>query len=543
MTILNILDHKTKSTGSAAVIIAIFVLSSRVLGFLRDRLLASKYGASLDLDIYYASFRIPDFIFSLIIVGAISSVFIPVFCSLFKKDEKIAWKFTNTVLSFNLVIIVLLSLTALIFTKKIIYLVAPGFNNETIEKTANLTRIMLLSPIFLSLSTIIGSILQIFKRFLLYSLAPILYNLGIISGIIFFTKFFGIYGLGLGVALGALLHFLIQLLPLSKTGWHFYFNFDIKTEGFIETLKLMIPRSLSLIANQINFWIITAISSFLSAGSISVFNFAYNIQYVPIALFGISFAIASFPELAQANSIEEKKEFIEKFSSVFKNIFFLSFPTGVFSYIFRAQLVRIILGTGKFSWLDTRLTAALLGVFAISIFSQSLIYLLTRAFYALKNTIIPFLINLLSIASTILLSLIFISIINGNQHTKFIAEILRIADLSNIKIVGIGLAFSLGSIINFIFLYIFLKRKIAINLFEKFKNSVIKTVLASFFTAPFTYFFLFIFSKIVNMETFWGILTQTAGSGLLTLMTFIFISKLLKSEELNKTFRFLKDYF
>jgi len=532
---LDILHHKTTSTGSAALMIAIFGLISRIFGLIRDRLLAAQYGASIDLDIYYASFRIPDFIFNLIFVGALATVFIPVFCHLFEKEEKKAWDLSNSILTINLIFVLTFSILALIFTKKIIYLIAPGFDKNSINTTINLTRIMLLSPIFLSLSNLAGNILQIFGHFLSYSIAPIMYNIGIILGIIFLTKYFGIYGLGIGVVLGAIMHFIVQIIPATKSGFQFKLNLNLKTDGLKEIIKLIIPRSINLIAIQINFWIITALASILPSGSISVLNFANNLQYVPIAFLGISFAIAVFPELSKQIAKDEINQFTEKFLSVFKNVFFLSFPVSAFFYIFRAQIVRLVLGTGKFDWLDTRLTAAILGVFAFSIFAQCLIQLLVRVFYALKDTLTPLIINIILIILNIILSVYFIKLINGNEITTILGKILRIEDISNIKIIGLALATTITNILNFIILIIALKNKLQ-NIYDNnVIFSIIKTLISTLISALFAYFAIKLLGSISETKTFIGLFFETIIAGLIGIGIFIITNIILKSKELEIT--------
>ena len=210
-----ILNSQSKTIISAAVILGAASLVSRVLGLFRDRILAGQFGAGDELDIYYAAFRIPDLVYSLLVLGAISAGFIPVFVGYLEKDKNRAWYLASSVL--NLIGFSLVAVAGLltIITPWLIKLVAPGFNSEKLDLTIQLTRIMFLSPFFLGLSAVFGGILQSFRRFLIYSLAPVMYNLGIIFGALFLIKPFGLIGLAYGVVLGAFLHLVVQI----PTAW------------------------------------------------------------------------------------------------------------------------------------------------------------------------------------------------------------------------------------------------------------------------------------------------------------------------------------
>ena len=280
--------------------------------------------------------------------------------------------------------------------------------------TVVLTRIMFLSPLFLGMSSILSGVLQYFRRFFIYSLAPILYNLGIIFGIVFLVPRMGLVGLAWGVVGGAFLHFMIQLPSAIYSGFRFKGILSFH-QGIRQIIKLTIPRTIGLAGSQINYVVITAIASGLAVGSIAIFNLANNLQYVPIGIIGISFAMAVFPRLADSSAEENKENFSKDFSSVFSQILYLVLPITAIFFILRAQIIRLILGTGQFGWADTRLTAAALGIFAFSVFAQSLIPLISRAFYSLNDTKTPVSISLVSIGLNIALSFGLVWILNNNN--------------------------------------------------------------------------------------------------------------------------------
>ena len=506
-----LLHKESKTIFSAASILVVAGLASRLLGLVRDRLLAGRFGAGDELDIYFAAFRLPDLIFNILIIGAISSAFIPVFATYFHKNKKEAWRLVSGVLNSALLLLIVAAGILVFFAPQLMHLIAPGFSGVKREMTILLTRIMFLSPILLGISSILSGVLQYFHRFLVYSLAPIMYNVGIIFGILFFVPNFGLVGLAWGVVLGAILHMLIQLPSTIYSGFKWQPVLDIFHKGVHKIIKLMIPRTIGLAGLQLNLVVITAIASTLASGSIAIFNLANNIQYLPIGIFGIAFATAVFPGFAKAFAVKNKRSFSRDFSSTFSQILFLIIPLSVLFFILRAQIVRVILGTGEFGWLDTRLTAAALGIFSFSIFAQSLIPLISRAFYAFHNTRTPVLVSLASIALNILLSFIFIrSLASANAFSFLISDMLKLQDIHEFAILGLPLAFSLANIINFaILLKLFAKK---INwwqpkyIWKSFLRIIIATSLAGFFT----YSLLYVLNLFLDTRTFIGIFLQAA---------------------------------
>ena len=307
-------NSQTKTISGAAGILAITALISRLLGLVRDRLLASTFGAGSDLDVYFAAFRIPDFVYNILIAGGVIVAFLPLFSEYFLKDKKEAWDFANNVLNVFLFFLVLISLGISIFAPILVKIITPGFNPQQISLTSLLTRILFLSPILLGLSSIFSGVLQYFNKFLAYSLAPVLYNLGIIMGIIFLAPASGILGVTLGVILGAFLHMVIQIPSAINSGFWYKPTFNLKDPKIKKVFSLMIPRTLGVAAPQINLMVVTAIASGLPAGAISIFTFANNLQQFPLGLIGIPFAIAAFPALSQDWAAQRKDEFIKKFS-------------------------------------------------------------------------------------------------------------------------------------------------------------------------------------------------------------------------------------
>jgi len=458
MKIFEILDKQTKNIDSATFILGFAFLLSAILGFTRDHLLASAFGAGDELDIYYTAFRIPDFITWVMIMGAISAAIIPVFSNYLVRSKDQAFEYLANLLNLFLIILIIICSIMFIFAPHLISFIASGFPEEKKILTVILTRIMFLSPILLGISSIISGILKIFRRFLITALCPIVYNLGIIFGILVFVPLFGIQGLAWGVALGAGCHLLIQVPVLLKLKFKPKKILNFFEPGFIKTIKLTIPRSIGLAATQINFIVITIIASNLPKGSLSIFNLAENLSRPILSLIAVSFSTAAFPVLSLSFSKNNKQKFNQIFSSTFYKIFLISSFLSILLFIFRQQIVDIIYKSGKFGTADANLTAACLGMFCIGIFAQSLIILLVKVFYAKQNTKIPALTSIVGVFINIGLCLVFIHLLSfSNPFYQGVVNFSNIQNLTNIKVLGLALALSISSICQLCLLLIFLK--------------------------------------------------------------------------------------
>ncbi|MEK7447236.1 MAG: murein biosynthesis integral membrane protein MurJ, partial [Patescibacteria group bacterium] len=390
---------KKLTVSAAAFILAGTGLVSNILGLFRERLIAGHFGASHETDIFYASFRIPDLIFNLLILGALSSVFIPIFVEKLTKNEKEkANDLASSFMNFILICAIVFGVIVFILAPKLVPFLLPGFFNRdintdinTYDTTVNLIRIMLLSPIFFSISGIFGGILNSHKRFIAYSLAPIIYNVSIILSMIFLVDRINpqIYAPAIGVVAGAFFAAAVQLPSVLRTGWRWRMVIDFQKGEIPRMIKMMVPRTLTIGANQINIVVDTIVLSFF-VGGISVFNYANNIQTVPTVIFGIAIATAIFPALSESHAKKDMDEFIDRFSWSARRILFFMIPATVGIIVLRAQIVRLIFGIGSFDWEATYWTTKTLLFFSFGLVAQGLIPLLIRAFYAIQDTRNPF---------------------------------------------------------------------------------------------------------------------------------------------------------
>ncbi|MFH1077745.1 MAG: murein biosynthesis integral membrane protein MurJ, partial [Patescibacteria group bacterium] len=424
---------ETNGVTAAAVIVGGASLASRIVGVLRDRVLASTFGAGDMLDMYYAAFRLPDLLYTLIILGALSAGFIPVFAEYLEtrgKDE--AWRLAERVLSVVGATMMVVCAALIIFAPALVPMTVPGFSPEKLDVTIRLTRIMALSPFFLGLSAVMGGILQATRRFLAFALAPVLYNLDIIFGAVILSPVMGLEGLAWGVVLGAFLHLITQASVALRMGLRRIPAPSLRAEGVRRILWLMAPRTAGLAVSQINLVVLLALASALSAGSIAVFNLANNLQSFPIGIFGIAFAVAAFPTLAHAAGAKHDEEFRSTLASATRKVIFLIVPSTVVFFLLRAQIVRLVLGAGVFDWSDTIRTAEVLGIFSASMLFQALVPLLARAFYALQDTWTPLLAGVIAEAFNLTLAIL-----------------LR----GPLGIIGLALAFSTASFLNLVMLW------------------------------------------------------------------------------------------
>lgn len=508
-------NRRIQTIGGAALIIALSGVFSRLLGFLRDRMLASTFGAGDALDAYYAAFRIPDLFYGLLVAGALSAAFVPLFTELQEKKAQESWRLTTGLLQAIVLVLGALSLISILFTPFLVALLVPGFNEESQATTVMLTRIMLLSPLLLGLSAVFGGVLVSLQRFIAYSLAPVLYNAGIIFGIWFLVPQYGIEGVAWGVVIGALLHMLIQYPAFLSTGFVYTKEtlFFWRDEKLRTVIKLMVPRSLSMGITQVSLFVVTIFASTLSVGSLAAFNFANNIQSVPLGIFGVAFSLAAFPVLSAFAAKKKHEDFFYSVINTSKRILFFVIPVSVAMILFRAQIVRIILGSGEFDWEDTIMTFEILSYFALSLFAQCLIPLFARSFFALKNTKTP----------------LYIALFSEVVHIITLVWLLPFYEEQ-----ALALSFSIGTIVNFVLLYFALRKQVPVWKDQEFFWPVGKMVLAAMIAGVVAQISKSAFALTTNeLDTFIEVFLQLLAGLLIGGGVYLASATFLKVEELS----------
>lgn len=401
-------DMRTSSLGfmRAGMLLAFFSFCAKATGLLRDRILASSFGAGDTLDIYYAAFRFPDLLFNLIVLGGIASAFIPVFVSYFEKHENAAWRLARTFGTWAVTLTALGAIALGLGAETVARIVGPGFDTAGQARLASVIALMAWSPVLFAIGTIAGAVLQARERFFAYAIAPVLYNGGIIIGALYLAphemRFGGdpVTGLVYGVLLGALLHALTQWIAARRAGFRWSPSWSLRGTGVFAVVRLMIPRTLALGAQQIGTTITTMAASLLPAGGVTILALASNVHFVPVSLIAIAGATAAFPQLSRTVARSAWPEFrllVSKASLRISGLLLLAAGAGIF---FAEPIARIAFGAGTPTGPDLVLLSTAISVFMIGVVPQGLIHVVARAFYALQDTRTPLVAALCGIITT-----------------------------------------------------------------------------------------------------------------------------------------------
>lgn len=543
---LRLLGKEFERINEAALLLGLFTLGSQILAILRERLLASSIGPSETLDIYFAAFRIPDILFALVAALVSVTILMPFFIDKLQGSDdghKEAHQYMSHIFSSFLLFLVVLSLILYFIMPWIVHLIAPGFSDTALAELTKISRVMLLSPILLGISNLFTTITQAFKQFVAYAISPLLYNLGIILGVIFLYPIMGVMGLAYGVVFGALLHMAIQLPIIIKRGFLPFFTWFINWRDVWMTMKVSVPRTLTLALSQITLAVLVSIASTIGEGSISIFTLAKNIQSVPLALIGVSFSVAAFPTLVQYFSQNNKDKFIEYIVGPARQIIFWSFPVIALFIVERAQIVRVVLGAGEFTWNDTRLTAAALALFVISIFAQSLTLLLVRGYYAAGETWRPFRANVIgTVVSIVAAYVLLFWAMNEPTFLFFFESLFRVNGVRQTELLMLPLAYSIGSIVSLLVMWNWFKREFIPNV-SSLNRTLIHSFSSSVIMGTTAYFMLRLSAFWVDQSTTWGIFMQGLISGVVALVLGGFLLYVLKNPEFFAILKALRSRF
>lgn len=528
----------------AAFLLGIFALLSQVMAVIRDRLFAHTFGAGEMLDIYNAAFRIPDILFVSIASFVAITVIMPFLIEKKAEGKESARQFLNSIFTVFFSIILAICVAVFFAVPFLVSQLFTGFSPDAQTQIIDLTRILLLSPILLGISNIFASITQSHRKFFVYALSPVLYNIGIIIGLLAFYESFGMSGLGFGVALGALLHMGIQLPVVICEKMLPRFTFDVDWKALYKVLRLALPRTIGLSVHQIAFLILISLASAMAAGSITVFQFAFNLQSVPLSIIGVSYSVAAFPTLAQLFTKKKTKQFCRQILAATRHIVFWSLPILFLFIVLRAQIVRTLLGSGEFGWADTRLTAAALALFAVSVVAQSLVLLFVRGFYAAGDTKTPVITNVLSATFIVVFAFIFNALFSTfPQFQFFIEALLRVQDVAGTEMLGLPMAYSVGMIINAVLLWVLFKKKFRIGSTGRLQEAFRHSLYASFTIGLVSYNLLNVLDNIFDINTFFGIFMQGLLAGVGGLIAGTLMLVVMKSPEGREIWHALHNKF
>ncbi|MCH8820936.1 murein biosynthesis integral membrane protein MurJ [Patescibacteria group bacterium] len=527
----SILFRRQKTLLSAAVIMMFLIFASRVLGLVRNWFLAGTFGAGPELDAYNAGFVLPDLIAIVLINGALSVAFIPIFTTyLTQKGSEEAWEMGSSVLNLSLLVFLAFGIIIFLFPQQLNSLIVPGLDPETAQTAANMTRIVAFGEIFLVIGSFLTATLQSYHRFIAPALAPVAYNLGIIFGIVFLSKAFGIYGVGFGVVIGAFFHFLLQFLMVRRFGYKYSFKLDFKNLGFRKVIKLSIPRSAGIGLAQLELTVSIFLASLLASGSIAILRFSIDIQNLPIALFGSTIAVAAFPTLSSEWAGNKLEQFKATFLSSLHQILYLAIPLSIIFVTLRIPIVRLTLGSGLFDWEDTVATATTLSFFSFGVFAQAGFLLVSRAFYSMHDTVTPLRVALASLAIHVIAGIMFMLVLN-------------------LPIQFLGLASAISGVFSFFVLLAILDRKLGGFDRRKLFIPVVKIVTSAFVMAVILYIPLhfkigekYIIDFIIDTTRAINLLFLTLFVAFFGFAIYVLLTWWFKSEELKSFLGLIPDF-
>lgn len=518
---------------TAAIVLAATTVISALLGIYRDRLLNANYLDTYPtgLDAYTAAFVIPDFIYLFLITGALSVTFIPVLNQrLANNNKKAAWEMSSSLLNFFAIITLVASILIMIFAEPLIhYVVGPGLDEASRALAVSMTRIISINPFLFGIATVLANIQQAVGRFAFYAFSPVLYNLGIIIGIVWFTgginifgwQIFdgGIIGVALGVVLGAVLQFLFCLIGLFGLGFDYRFKINWRSRGFRKVLSLLPARSADQGLDYVNSMVEINLASHFQAGAIRSYQQALSLERMPTHLIGVALSTAYFPTLTEDLATGNEAKFRSDFRRAIRYVFWLSLPVAVITFFARGFVVQFIKVGGD------QLIADILAILVISLLCSSIFYTIVRGFYAHQDTKTPFLVSLFAIGINIALAVFFSLVLDLGPY-------------------GLAFAHSIGSALELIILMIILSRRFA-GIFDKtFRHALYKMFFAAAICGVVTYFFVRTFPFLASETSFFMTFPKFFLIASVGLLTYALVSVALGLSEIspikNRIIKFFK---
>ncbi len=494
----------------AAIILASSTLVSALLGIFRDRLLNSLYLDTYPtgIDAYTAAFTIPDFLFFILTSGALAVSFIPVFNErLSKGNKKSAWELSSSLLNLMALLTLAASILIIIFADPLVrYIVGPGLDESGMILAINMMRVIAINPFLFSIATILSSIQQALGRFVLYAMAPALYNVGILIGILCFTdginlfgwQIFegGIMGVALGVVFGAVLQVIMSLIGLFGLGFDYEFKISWKNQGFRSVLKLLPARSLDQGMDYINTLVTTNLSSRMGAGALRSYQQAYNLSTMPVNLIGVAISTAFFPQLTKEVGEGNEEKFRQTFRTALSTIIWIALPVAIISFFARGYVVSFIKNGGD------RLISSVLATLVISIFASSVFHIASRGFYARQDTKTPFIVSIVTVGLSIALSVGLTLIGCGPE--------------------GLGWAQSIGALVEIIILLSILQKRSEGRLFNtEFWKTTIRMLFATFIAGCVAYSMTKFFPLMATDDSFFIIFPKFVLIASTSLITYV----------------------
>ncbi|MFM2423686.1 MAG: hypothetical protein RLZZ70_71 [Candidatus Parcubacteria bacterium] len=535
--VLHLLYREVRGLHQAAYVLALFTLASQILAIVRDRLLASQFGAGYELDVYYTAFRIPDLLF--VLFASVLSVYVllPFVARAEEESPSSGRQVLAQVFSLFLMLYTVIAAVTFATADWLVPWLFPGFTTEAYSEIVTLLRILLLQPLLLGISSLFGVVTQMNHRFVLYALSPLLYNIGIIFGVAVLFPFFGMAGLAYGVVLGALGHLLVQWPLVRTSGLNFSFVRTFDWPAMWAIAQVAIPRAFTLSLGQLQMIVLVALASTMTIGSVAVLQLALNLQSVPLAIVGMSYSVAAFPVLTELLAKRDSAKFNAYVSTALRHIIFWSLPIIALVIVLRAQMVRVLLGGGSFNWDDTRLTAAALGIFIITLAAQALLLLLVRAFYAGGRTRTPLLLTALGVTVGTGMSFVLYQLyqVNG-QFAEAVTAFLRLDNVAGVEVLMLPLGYACGVLLELVIMLVVFRFTYNFPLRDLWRPCW-QGIAAATAGGVAAYLTLAFIVEGVNQDTFIGIFIQGAAGGVFGVAAILVVYTLLDSQELHELTR------
>lgn len=426
----------------AGLIVSAAYLVARALGYVRVVVIGSTIGEGPELDAFFAAFRIPDLIFQLVAAGTVAAALVPMVAGeLGVGRAGRAWRIVSTIATLMTIALAVLSLVAFLAAPWLVALITPGFVGAQLDRTIELTRLMLLAPMFLALGAVATSALNAHRRFAAAALAPIVYDLAIIGAAFLLTSSMGVAGIAIGVVAGSLGHLLVQLPALSRAGFRLTPSVDARDPDVADALKLMAPRALALGVGQITFIVATSLASGLDPGSVTAFTLAFTVFSIPLSVIGIPLGIVALPTLSRDLARGAIDEFVALVTRALRMIVFAIGPIVALGVVLGEPATTILFNHGRFSEAGVRLVAAALGLLLLALPAEALMTILVRAFYANRDTRTPAAAAVLAVVFHVGIGVVAVNVLGWGLP-------------------GIALGIAIGSSIEAIVLTLVLRRRI-----------------------------------------------------------------------------------
>ena len=515
--------RKQKSIWLASLVLSFSFAISAALGLVRERVIYPRFLSCCpeELDVYKAAFKLPDIVFKLLVTGALSASFMPVFLSYSEKDKKHAHLLASSVINVLSIALFVCLFIIYIFAWPLSRILAPGFDQYQLLLMVRLTRILLIAQVFFLISNFFTSIIQSNQIFLIPSLSPILYNLSIILATLFLAPSLGIYGVCIGAVIGSFLHFLIQLPLVLRLGFRYSLSFDTKIEGFSKIVKLMIPRSISTGLTEIESFFSLRWASVLPAGSYALYALALQLVFLPSRIFSTTISQASLPILSKRVAQNKIKKFKSLVISTLLQALFLSFPITVIFLVYRLPITRLIFGSRQFPWSATIKIAQIMVYLSPSIFLQSIIQILNRAFYAAHNTKTPLNISVKALVISLLITFILVKYFN-------------------LGVLGLAIGVSISNLIQSFGLIVEFSRQVYKLNFKKLSQKIFKIIVSSFIMSLVAWFFVKAFDMtLFDTSRTLNLLLLVSFGSISSFLAYLFTSSLLKIDQMSTFLKLL----